>query len=326
MDAPLRSARLDDNAALCALARRCPQGRRIRFFHERDDFRERCRQHAAADVFVIERDAQIVGAAAVARKPMWLGGDWRSTAYIFDLMVDPAHRGRGLARRLLDAAWRSCPGVRLHYAYILEDNVASRRLFESAGFEAYPRRLFYHAILIRGRRAVAADLEWHQPIPAADAAHLDSVLRSRYDFLDASSGHEGLFHLVRNGSSAWAALRRYGPKVFTDVPWYLAGLSRLLPFLPRPGRLVRAWSLHHLHAEGPHAKTVLADLVTAVCHRAAEEGVAVVMLPLFEDDPCMVHIVPLTLSRWGLRLGTTRLYVAGEFNPTRPLLASGRDG
>ena len=105
-----------------------------------------------------------------------------------------------------------------------------------------------------------------------------------------------------------------------------AASSRLLPFMPRRGDPVRAWSLHHLHAQGPEARETLARLVTAVCRRAAENGVAVVMLPLFEDDPRAADVVPWTLSRWGLRLGTTRLYVAGEFAPARPLLASGRDG
>src|SRR5262249_10469491 len=86
-----------DNAALCALSRRCPQGRRLRFYHDRADFLERGRSQPECDVFTADEAGRLVAAAAVARKPMRLGGDFLPTAYVFDLMVDPSFRGRGLA-------------------------------------------------------------------------------------------------------------------------------------------------------------------------------------------------------------------------------------
>jgi GNAT superfamily N-acetyltransferase len=136
-----------DSAALCALARRCPQGRRLRFYHHREDYWERARLHADAEVLALDDGGRLAGSVTVARKVLLLGGVPTPAAYVFDLMVDPDLRGRGLARRLLDACRRACPDARLFYSYILEDNVPSRRLFESEGFTAHPHRLLYHPVL-----------------------------------------------------------------------------------------------------------------------------------------------------------------------------------
>jgi ribosomal protein S18 acetylase RimI-like enzyme len=55
---------------------------------------------------------------------------------LYDIIVDPAHRGQGTGRRLLDATLaeleaRGAPRVLLSTA---ERNAAAQRLFESAGF------------------------------------------------------------------------------------------------------------------------------------------------------------------------------------------------
>ena len=100
-----------DNAALCGLARRCPLGGSLSFYHERDDFRERGRLQPDVEVIVAEEAGVVVGCGSVARKPLWLGGTLQPTAYVFDLMVDPPRRGRGIARRLLRALVGACPGA-----------------------------------------------------------------------------------------------------------------------------------------------------------------------------------------------------------------------
>jgi ribosomal protein S18 acetylase RimI-like enzyme len=55
---------------------------------------------------------------------------------LYDIVVDPAYRGNGIGRRLLDATLaalkaRGAPRVVLSTA---EGNVAARRLFVAAGF------------------------------------------------------------------------------------------------------------------------------------------------------------------------------------------------
>jgi GNAT superfamily N-acetyltransferase len=326
---PIRPAEpARDNAALCELARRCPQGQRLRFFHQREDYWERCRLHKDAAVYVVEEQGRPVATATVARKTMWLGDTPQPAAYIFDLMVDPEQRGRGLARGLLRGLRERCPEARLFYSYILDDNTASRRLFASEGFTAHRQRLLYHLVLPR--------LVARRPPPGfsrrdAEAAAIDVALAERYDFRESTAGHDAVFLLERGDTRAWAALRRHEPQVFVGMPWYWALLSRLLPFLPTPVRPLRVWSLHHLGATGPGQWTALQRLVAGITYLGARGGADALVLPLFEKDPRSDDLLPLTLIRWGVTPGVTLLYVAGEraaalLASPRPLLMSGKDG
>lgn len=61
----------------------------------------------------------------------------RADAFIYEIVVDESHRGRGLGRGLLRAAetWsreRGCRTVSLH---VFGRNAVARRLYESAGYE-----------------------------------------------------------------------------------------------------------------------------------------------------------------------------------------------
>jgi GNAT superfamily N-acetyltransferase len=317
-----------DNAALCELARRCPQGRRLRFYHQREDYWERCRLHADATVYVVEEQGHPVATATVARKTMWLGDTPEAAAYLFDVMVDPEQRGRGLARALLRGLRERCPDARLFYSYILDDNTASRQLFEGEGFTAHRQRLLYHPVLplLSARRAPPGFSRRDSEVAAIDAA-----LAERYDFRESTTGHDAIFLLERGDTRAWAALRRHEPQVFVALPWYGALLSRLLPFLPAPGRPVRVWSLHYLGATGPNQRAALQRLVAGVAHLGARGGADALVLPLFENDARNADVVPLTLTRWGVAPGVTQLYVAGDraealLASPRPLLMSGKDG
>jgi ribosomal protein S18 acetylase RimI-like enzyme len=328
-----RAEPAQDNAALCDLARRCPQGRRFRFYHERSDARERCRGHGDVEILVAQRGGRLAAAGTVARKQVWLAGGWRSAAYIFDLMVDPEQRRQGLARRMLAALRQfDSPPPQLVYSYILADNEPSRRLFEQEGFLAHPHSLLYHAVVPRlARRPPPPGFHLCEPVTQTAAATADARLRERYEFVDATAGHEGLFQLDWRGTRAWAAVRRCGPQVFVAVPWYWALMGWLLPFGPRRGHTVRAWSLHHLVAEGPEPSAALRHLVEAVAWVAARENVDALLLPLFDDDPTTALVRRLSLTGWGLAPPQTCLYVGGELagavlQASRPLLMSGKDG
>jgi GNAT superfamily N-acetyltransferase len=317
-----------DNAALCELARRCPQGRRLQFYHQRENYWERCRLHADACVYVVEGQGRPVATATVARKTMWLGDTLLPVAYLFDVMVDPEKRGRGLARALLRVLRERCPDARLFYSYILDDNTASRRLFESEGFTAHPQRLLYHPVLpLLAARRPPPGFSRRDSVAAA----IDMALAERYEFRDNTAGHDAVFLLRRGGNHAWAALRRHEPQVFVGMPWYWALFSRLLPFLPTPGRPLRVWSLHHLGATGPGQRAPLQRLIAAATYLGARADADALVLPLFENDPRNADVLPLTLARWGVAPGVTYLYVAGEraerlLASSRPLLMSGKDG
>ena len=87
-------------------------------------------------VLVAERDGEVVGYAYAGLE----GPDYMSlrgpAGALYDIVVDPAHRGHGVGRLLLDAAItalaeRGAPRVLLSTA---ERNDAAQGLFERAGF------------------------------------------------------------------------------------------------------------------------------------------------------------------------------------------------
>lgn len=79
--------------------------------------------------FVTEADGRIVGLVA----GMPLGGDRRE---VISMWVDPAHRGTGVADRLLDAvvAWAKAEGATGLCLAVAEDNPRARHFYERAGF------------------------------------------------------------------------------------------------------------------------------------------------------------------------------------------------
>lgn len=314
--------RARDSAALCALARLCPQGRRLRFYHERTDYWERGRLQPRLDIYVAEEAGELTAAISVARKELWIGGVRETAAYVHDLMVRPDCRGRGLGRELIRTVRAQCPEVRLLYCYILEDNDASRGLFAAEGFTPYPRRLLYHALLPRLARLRPP--AWQSLREEA----LQQSIHSRRDFVDVTSTHDGLFALRRDGSTAWASLRRLDAQVFVAMPRLLAAVANVLPLLPAAGRAVRTWALHHVGYQGDVA--VLRRLLRGLAWEATRANIDAVVVPLFEDDPFTAEVSARTLTGWGIAPGVARLYVAGEaagrvLEATRPLVLNAQD-
>jgi len=87
-------------------------------------------------VLVAERDGEVVGYTYAGVE----GNDYMSlrgpAGVLYDIVVDPAHRGQGVGRRLLDATLaalkaRGAPRVVLSTA---ERNEPAQRLFARAGF------------------------------------------------------------------------------------------------------------------------------------------------------------------------------------------------
>jgi len=90
-------------------------------------------------IYLAEQDAEPVGTATVLLMPH-LTYDCSPTAFVEAVVVTPAHRRRGIARRLLaraldDAREAGCLKVQLlsHKRHVGD---GAHRLYESAGFTA----------------------------------------------------------------------------------------------------------------------------------------------------------------------------------------------
>jgi ribosomal protein S18 acetylase RimI-like enzyme len=95
--------------------------------------------HADAEVFVVELDGQVAGAASFWIQPRL---NWTSPqAWIPDLFVDPSFRRRGAARALLDACLEEARRRGCH-RLVLESGhhrAEAHQLYESYGFQHYAR-------------------------------------------------------------------------------------------------------------------------------------------------------------------------------------------
>jgi hypothetical protein len=283
-----------------------------------------------SEVLVAEGQHAVVGAATLARKRVWLDGTLTPVTYLFDRMVHPAHRRRGIGRALLQAQLAASGDAALCYSLVLEENQANRALLESEGFTAHPLRLLY-LVLLPGLRRPRLEAECYlsEPVAVSAGALLDDAFRRTHALVDpaAASGH-GLFQGGSAGREALAVLYRHGAKVFVRAPWYHQWLSRWFAFVPPLHRPVASWSLGHVWTESSAA---LANLFAGVAVAARRDGVSLVLLPVYENDPRLPDIRRHTVQRWGIPPTRVCLYVQGASAPAllrhdRPILASGRDG
>jgi ribosomal protein S18 acetylase RimI-like enzyme len=91
-------------------------------------WRRRLRDHAQFATLVGDRAVGLI--AAQQENP--------DSVYLYSLWLDPAARGRGLARPLVAAAvdWARDQRVRTVTLRVASDNVAARGVYESLGFAA----------------------------------------------------------------------------------------------------------------------------------------------------------------------------------------------
>ncbi len=98
---------------------------------------ERCAK-LAGRVFVLDADRQVIGFVSVMTQvpPEEPGEERAEYAYVSDLVVLPAHRGRGFGRALLERAetFAREQGARMLKVGVLAGNRPARRLYHEMGF------------------------------------------------------------------------------------------------------------------------------------------------------------------------------------------------
>jgi GNAT superfamily N-acetyltransferase len=146
-----------------------------------------------------------------------IGIDYAGFGWIAMMLVDPAHRERGLGGRLLEAALAALPADR---TVRLDATPLGRPLYERHGFRDEARLVRYVAPAARAA-----------PLPAATARG-GEVRQMTQDDLDDVCRHDpGVFHGNRSGVLAWA---------LTDAPCYARIVSGSSPpeyCFGRSGRL-----------------------------------------------------------------------------------------
>lgn len=88
--------------------------------------------------------ATLVGSLFLARVPLSLDGRWAEVGIVDTVMVSPEHRGRGLARSLMERSIASCraAGVEMMQLYTAPGS-AGYRLYTSLGFEERHRLRYW---------------------------------------------------------------------------------------------------------------------------------------------------------------------------------------
>ncbi|MGE2720009.1 GNAT family N-acetyltransferase [Mycolicibacterium celeriflavum] len=89
-------------------------------------WRRRLRDHAQFVAFDGDRPVGLIGAQQ----------ENADSVYLYSLWLEPAVRGRGLARRLVTAAldWARSSNVHTVRLRVATDNAAARQVYESVGF------------------------------------------------------------------------------------------------------------------------------------------------------------------------------------------------
>lgn len=166
-----------------------------------DDVRERgqlrvdhLRSTDPSGAWVAEQDGELVGVAmAIRRSRLW---------YLSLLTVSPALQGRGLGRRLLDAALGTYTDAEAGLIMASPDPRALRR-YARAGFLPHPG---YDAHGVVDRSALPADLG----VRAADLARDAGLLERHVSALRGAPHGPDVDVLVRTGAQLWVDDRERG--------------------------------------------------------------------------------------------------------------------
>ena len=305
----VRQAKVEDGPALCRLDSICTQGKSIVFHYQRRDFFTRSRVYDKWAVFLAEADKGLVGMITACLKKIRIQGKIGTAAYIYDLRVDPAWRGRGIAGRMirqLDKYLRKA-GVVYAYTYILNENIVAYRISRFLGmFDAgqykiliFPVRKNNYSILKlenQEKQRVLKRIEAN--LVEYDFTEKYSLVR-KFNEADAVSPFKGVFSLKENTKTAVCVYDSsiLAAKIVDKIPFYLRlldlGGSWLknilhLPNLPKKREPLLIWHLFNFWQDNQlYNKSVLLALLKAMQGYAFKTGIHILMTHLDVRDPLL---------------------------------------
>lgn len=342
----IREAAAADNDALLRLEAQSPQGTGISIVIDRDDYFYRSRLHECGKVLVAEEKGDIVGIMAYAIKEVLIEGVAERVAYFYDLRGEMAYR-RSMKRGLF-RLWKAVlaemeeAGARFIYGHVKADNVDSMTISTKMG--AQPAATFDILTLptLRGR---TIGLDPHLSELDEEAARIESFVGERtLRPLDLSVPYRrgvelgylrGVYRLDEDSSfaqvSVWDLSKIYRGRVLR-MPLSLRLLGALLnplahvapvPAVPRVGEQIAYWQLFDPICSGEHGRKLLRRLIQQIRRNAHSEGIDVVALFAYQDDPWVTlpHFFPNRV----LHYHTMVIPLSSDRLPVAPLYLDIRD-
>jgi hypothetical protein len=343
----IREATPSDNEALLRLEADSPQGTGISILIDRADYFYRSRMHNQARVLLAVEDGRIVGVMAFAVKDVLLNGVPDRAAYFYDLRGEATYR-RSMKRGLF-RLWKTvleevqAADAAFLYGHVKYDNYDSLNVAARLGAQEAASFDILTLPAVRGR---ASPLDPHLDSLDEEVARIEHAVGPRplkplrfaaaYE-RGAELGYlKGIFRLDRGDSfaqvSAWDLSAIYRGRVL-HMPLSLRALGAVLNpvacFLPVPrvpvvGRPITYLQLFDPVCGGPHGFALLKPLISQLRHNAHAEGVDLLTLFAYRDDP-LVRL-PRFFPQTVLHYHTMTLPVRhGALPSGRPLYLDIRD-
>ena len=343
----IREATPADNAALLRLESQSPQGTGISILIDRDDYFYRSRLHDRSTVLIAEEAGKLVGIMAFAIKDVLLDGVPEPVALFYDLRGEATYR-RSMKRGLF-RLWKACleemegQGAAFTYGHVKSDNDDSMRVATKMGAQIGSTLDILTLTNLPGK---AIEFDDHLADIESEIDRLDGFVGERSlrpcDFGDAYRRGldlgflRGIYRIEEKDSTAqvstWDLSSIYRSRVLR-LPFSLAALgvvlnplSRLLPLprIPKLGEQLVYLQLFDPICTGPRGGALLKRLIQQLRRRCRADGVDIITLFVYEDDPLMPRL-PRFFPQKVMRYNTMVRPCGREGLPSRPFFLDIRD-
>ncbi len=342
----IREATPGDNAELLRLEAESPQGTGISILIDREDYFYRSRMHDQARILVATEDGRIVGIMAYALKDVWIDGAAERAAYFYDLRGDVTYR-RSMKRGLL-RLWQAvheevqASDAACLYGHVKCDNTDSLSVVSRLGAK---QTASFDILTLPNVRGKTTPLDPHldrldEEVAAIEAAVGRRSLQPQRFAAAYERGAElgylkGIYRIASGDSaaqvSAWDLSGIYRGRVvrlplsLRALGWFLNPLATVfpLPRVPVIGQRLAYLLLFDPICRGPRGGDLLKRLVTQIRHNAQGEGIDLVTLVLYRDDP--LARLPQFFPQTVLHYHTMVMPFRREALPPRPLYLDIRD-
>jgi hypothetical protein len=343
----IREATSYDNEALLKLEAQSPQGTGISILIDRDDYFYRSRLHDRSRVLIAEEDGRLVGIMAFAIKEVLLGGEPTQVAYFYDLRGEASYR-RSMKRGLF-RLWKAClaemeaAGAAFIYGHVKTDNTDSMQVVTKMDARVGAT---FDILSLPTLPGAPGDLDDHLEDLEAEIVRLDRHVGIRSlrpsDFgaayrRGAELGYlRGIFRIERGDSSAqvsaWDLSQIYRGRVLR-MPASLVALGAFLnplatflpvPRIPKVGEQLAYMQLFDPICVGRDGRALLKTLIQRLRRRALADGIDVLTLFVYQDDPLVPHM-PRFFPQKVLHYHTMVRPCGSDALPEHPLYLDIRD-